>query len=197
VAFRALPRVPRFGLEVFRARRTVSALPWLTERGRAALSLLLADDWSRISFGWGPLLRDWMWRSRYYRVCTDNFDVMGAPFDVKTHHPFADADVLRSLAQLAPRVGVGSRRALMQLLVGDLVPRELVERESKASFTDPLWTPEAVGFARDWSGAGLDERFVDPERVQGAWLDPDRSLMTTTMLQAAWLADHRGAAPPR
>jgi asparagine synthase (glutamine-hydrolysing) len=78
----------------------------------------------------------------------------------------------------------------MRHVFGDLLPAELIERRTKAGFTDPLWTGTARQFAREWSGGGVDTTLVDAEALRAHWAGEPRNLVSTTLLQAAWLHDH-------
>ncbi len=191
LGLRRAPTPIRFATYLSRNRDFCADRLWLTQRGMAALRVADAVDLAAVPLGWSRVLRDWLWRARYVRICIENFQVMSSAFDVRTLHPFLAAPVLQALAEAAPLSGVANRADLIRRLGGDLLPPELVTRRSKGAFTSPLWTDDAIEFARSWSGHGLDERFVDSERVRAEWLKPDRSLMATSLLQAAWLADNR------
>ncbi len=78
----------------------------------------------------------------------------------------------------------------MRQVFGSLLPTELIERRSKGRFTDPLWTETARQFARDWSGGGVDSTLVDPDALRRHWAGDVRNVVSTTLLQAAWLHDH-------
>lgn len=193
VAYRLAPPAARYVADVARCGPEIAHVTWLTPRGRLALRAAFAAEWATVPLGWDRILRDWIWRSRYYRVCKANFSAVGAAAGVRVVHPFVEAPVLQSLAAAAPFAGLGDRAALLRELAGDLLPRSLPARPTKGVFTDPLWSGPAQEFARAWSGRGVDQRFVDPERLRAAWHAPQRPLLSTTLLQAAWLADHRGA----
>jgi Asparagine synthase len=193
LAYRALPPQARYVKELMHAR-DARAATWLTAEGRVHLRSALAADTVARPLGWGRLLRRWMWRSRYFRVCVENFAVVGRGFDVGVHHPFAEAAVLQAFAEAGPFAGLGGRHEILRMLTGDLLPDEVIQRRSKGGYTDPLWTETAIRFAREWSGRGLEGLPVRPDAVRAAWLRDDRTLLTTTLLQAAWLADHGGVA---
>jgi asparagine synthase (glutamine-hydrolysing) len=194
LAYRGLPSQVRYVTELARGRDAAAAT-WLTARGRLELRSALSADLVARQATWGRLLRRWMWRARYYRLVVENFALMGRPHDVTVHHPFADPLVLRSFAAGEGRfAGLEGREQILRMLAGDLLPDEIIQRRSKGGYTDPLWTDTAKRFAREWSGRGLDERLVRPEAVRAAWLKEDRTLLATTLLQAAWLTDH-GASP--
>ena len=194
IAYRLSPPPVKYAREVFRRHTFRKDLPWLTARGRLALRFAIAGEHT-LPFGWGPVLRTWLWRRRYFQICRRNFDVVGAHHDVRVVHPFVEAEVLQALPQ-GRYAGMGGRRNILEALFGDLLPQALLDRSTKATFNDPIWTATAIDFARAWSGRGLDPRFVDPEAVRRAWLSDDRTAMATTMLQAAWLADHGAPGRP-
>jgi hypothetical protein len=171
-------------------RRVGSGPPWLTAHGVAAARRAEALDDARIPFGWRRKVRRWIWPSRYFRVCQQSFATMGRPDGVELVHPFVAPAVLASLAAAGGVAGFGSRDELMDRLFAHVLPVEIRHRHSKATFTDPLWTEASTTFARAWSGHGVDAELVDAERLRAHWLSPDRNLLSTTLLQAAWLADH-------
>ena len=83
------------------------------------------------------------------------------------------------------------RRAIMELLVGDLLPAEVITRTSKASFTPSLWNGESREFAHQWDGTGLDESLVRPDIVRREWLGSDPTVHSLSLLQQAWLHSHK------
>jgi asparagine synthetase B (glutamine-hydrolysing) len=173
-----------------RARRETARLPWLTPLGARTLARAIGDDQAAIPLGWESVVRRRIWRDRYFRICRETFSVMGGHFDVSVVHPFVDERVLDALASAGGFGGLGGRSELMALLFGDLLPDQVVRRPTKGSFTDPLWTETSRRFARRWSGKGVDESLVDPGALRRHWLGDDRNLLSTTLLQQAWLHDH-------
>ncbi len=192
VAYALAPGPVKWLREYARGEDYLEGFGFLTEEGRTQLRRRLASEYT-IPFGFGRVLRDYLWRSRYFRICRANFQAVADDHDVRMFHPFCEPTVLQALPEGGRFAGMLDRRHIVGELFGDLLPREVVERTSKAVFDDPLWTPTALRFAEEWSGAGLDAQLVDPEAVRRSWLGPDRSTMSTTMLQAAWLADERAA----
>ena len=174
--------------ELVRRRDLAAEFPYLTANARVRLRLALAGEHSQ-PFGWGRLLRRWWWRTRYVQLCRTNFAIMAAAEGVAMVHPFVSPELLRSLGEAGRFAGLGDRRQLLDHLTRGRLPRELMARTTKAVYSVPLWTETATRFAREWSGRGLDESLVDPEAVRASWLSEARSVMSTTLLQAAWLAD--------
>ena len=79
----------------------------------------------------------------------------------------------------------------MRSLFADALPTRIIERGSKGAFTDPLWTQTARDFAHQWSGKGLNEELVDVDRLREHWTGSNINLLSTSLLQAAWLADSK------
>lgn len=173
-----------------RARRETTRLPWLTPYGARALARAIGDDEAAIPLGWESVVRRRIWRDRYFRICRETFSVMGDYAGVSVVHPFVHERVLDALASAGRFGGLGGRSKMMATLFGDLLPEQVVRRPTKGSFTDPLWTETARRFAGEWSGKGVDESLVDPGALRRHWLEEDRNLLSTTLLQQAWLHDH-------
>jgi asparagine synthase (glutamine-hydrolysing) len=188
LAYRLAPAPLTRARELVRGHDLRGAFPYLTPKGRVALRLALVGEHTH-PFGWSKLLRHWMWRSRYVQVCRSNFELLGAGEDVATVHPFVEPELLGALGEDGRFAGLGPRRELLTALLGDLLPDALLARTTKGRFSLPLWTATARAFAAAWSGHGLDTSLVDPAAVRAAWLADAPPVMTTTMLQAAWLAD--------
>jgi len=173
-----------------RARNELSAVTWLTDEGSRQLTRAYGATEGDIPLGWEAKLRRWIWPGRYFRLCVESFSVLGSFHDVDVVHPFVEPRVLDALGSAGGFQGLGDRTGLMRQVFGDLLPNELIERRTKAGFTDPLWTGEARRFARDWSGEGVDRTLVDPDALRRHWAGGSRHLVSTTLLQAAWLHDH-------
>jgi len=77
---------------------------------------------------------------------------------------------------------------LLISLFGDLLPRAVLERSTKAQFTNAVCTLHTRSFARQWNGAGVDTDLVDPEALRDNWLSDAPHAPTMALLQQAWLA---------
>jgi hypothetical protein len=184
------PRPVRAMVHRRRARADMGEVPWLTEEGQRQLVRAYGLSEANIPLGWDAKLRRWIWPGRYFRRCVQSFDVLGSYHDVDVVHPFAEGRVLDALGASGGFRGIGGRTELMRDVFGDVLPSELVERSTKGSFTDPLWTETAKRFAREWSGEGVDRELVDPDALRRHWSGDVRNLVSTTLLQSAWLHDH-------
>ena len=144
-------------------------------------------------FGFDRKLQ-WTWRSRYFRVAEGSLAAMASAHDVRVLNPFASEGVMAALARRGGMPGLGGRDDLVHLLFAGALPPAVLRRTSKASFTEQVWSAAASTFARDWSGGGTNEDLVDPGRLRQHWLGAERSVLSTTLLQAAWLHDHGGSS---
>jgi len=184
------PEPVRAAVHRHRARADMGEVPWLTDEGARQLVRAYGESEAAIPLGWEAKLRRWIWPGRYFRVCVESFAALGSFDDVRVVHPFVEGRVLDALGTVGGFRGLGDRTGLMRHVFGDLLPVELIERRTKAGFTDPLWTETARRFAREWSGEGVDETLVDPDALRRHWAGDVRNLVSTTLLQAAWLHDH-------
>lgn len=189
IGLAASPRPVRTVVHRRRARDELQAQPWLTECGIRRVGRALGSSEAQIPLGWESKIRRWLWRDRYFRVCVESFAAMGDFHDTTIVHPFFDERVLDALARTGGFRGFGDRTHLMEHLFGDLLPEQVISRRTKGGFTDPLWTSTAIHFAREWSGGGLLAEFVDNAALKRHWGESDRNLLSTTLLQLAWIRD--------
>ncbi len=103
--------------------------------------------------------------------------------------PLLDPGFVGALARAGGRCGWGSRTATMNALARDLLPSDVVGRETKAYFNRVFFAEESREFAAAWSGSGLDETLVDPEMLRREWLSDVPDIRTALLLQSAWLTD--------
>ena len=187
IGLAAAPPQVRIAVQRHRALNTVGKLPWLTPQGRRAVVRGYGKLEGQVPFGWGRKLRRWIRYGRYYTVCKGSFQAMGDSYRCTIEHPFVDPIVLQALAAHGGFGGLGSRTDIMRLLVGELLPEAVLSRADKGSFSDPLWTKTSQEFARDWSPATISGDLVDPHRLKEHWLSDDRNILSTTLLQQAWV----------
>ncbi len=82
----------------------------------------------------------------------------------------------------------------MEHFFGELLPRTVMERTTKAVFTESFWGADSRAFARDWDGAGLDPSLIYVERLRSETLRPKPDMRSATSIQAAWLASRAAEA---
>jgi Asparagine synthase len=189
-----LAAAPRPVRRIIERRRPPTVIPWLRPDAQAQLheirSAEVADEparWDR----WIP----WYARRRSLRMVLQAFDLLAGDAEVRAVHPFADPLFLAALARAGRGTGIGSRRAVMELLVGDLLPPEVVRRQSKAILDAPFWNRHSRAFSTGWDGRFVDPSIVDPAALRVEWSSEQPHACASTLLQAAWLSATAEAAP--
>jgi hypothetical protein len=172
-----------------------SRLPWLSTTGLRAVRAEASAAAAQLPLGWNKVLRHGIHGGRYFAVCQANFAAMGAAADVQVFHPFVAPAVLDALAKAGGFGGLGSRTEVMRLLCGDDLPERVISRATKGSFTSPMLTATARAFAESWSGEGVSADLVDPDALRSHWLSENVNLLSTTLMQAAWLHDNSRGRP--
>ena len=112
---------------------------------------------------------------------------MAREWDVAVVSPFLKPEVLAELAVAGGPTGFDSRSLAMRQLFGQLLPDNVLTRESKAEFTGALWGPAVREFAAEWSGEGVDERLVRVEGLRREWLSERPDFRTILLLHSAWV----------
>ena len=85
---------------------------------------------------------------------------------------------------------MSTRTDLVSAVFADVLPPELPARSTKAVFDAAMWTPAARRFAAEWSGLGIPDGIVDPDRLRAQWRRAAPDARSATLIQAAWLHDH-------
>jgi hypothetical protein len=67
----------------------------------------------------------------------------------------------------------------------------VLERSTKAIFTDAVFAEHTHEFARQWDGYGVDTALVDPEALREKWLSASPYAPSMALIQQAWLASRR------
>lgn len=173
--------------------------PWLAKgllpRARAAMTSDLAD----MELRWDIAVRA-AWRSRYTQVVSRILQVLAADGGSGLVMPFGDPRFRVAFARLGGSRGFRSRTEAMQTLFDGLLPQEVLQRSSKALFGGAFWNRSSHAFVREWSGGGLDPRWVDVDELRRVWnwdqAAPERpDFRSASLLQTAWLAT-RGHVTP-
>jgi asparagine synthase (glutamine-hydrolysing) len=108
--------------------------------------------------------------------------------DVAYVQAFAEPALVASVAAAGGFLGWTGRAATMRALFGDLLPREVLERRSKALFANAVFTRHTREFARRWNGTGVDTDLVDAAALRENWLSETPHAPSMSLLQQAWLA---------
>jgi hypothetical protein len=117
---------------------------------------------------------------------------MGAPSQTCVFHPFVEDGVLAAFAALGKFGGLGTRTAIMQRFFSDVLPPAILNRQSKATFSESLWTEASRTFAVEWTGTDLGSDLVDPSLARDHWRGGKPNLLSVPLFQRAWLNEqHR------
>jgi asparagine synthase (glutamine-hydrolysing) len=192
IAYALAPR--RLRRAALRRLGPPQGLPWL----RPAAQREFVDRWARMAadepLGWAARLRN-VGACRYLRVGIQSLDVLAAPHGVRIGHPFTDVTLTEALARLPWRGRYRDRTEGLRMLVGALLPDEVLRRTSKALFDEAFWTAGSREFAAAWDGTGLDPDLVDADALRREWQSEQPLAQSYLLLQQAWLhADSRSGA---
>jgi asparagine synthetase B (glutamine-hydrolysing) len=190
LGFTVAPRTVRRHVK---ARRLPLDFGWLRPDARRTLALEWADNSVRQPHGWEQLVR-WVLRMRYVHVGTASLDRLAADENVSVRHPFLSPDFGEAVASLPKDERFRDRTRAMTRLFGDLLPADVLERRTKASFDGAFWAEPSRMFARDWDGGGVDERVVDLDALHKEWTKEAPDPRTFLLAQSAWLLTHDRSA---
>lgn len=177
-------------------------LPWLMPAARAAVIRAWAAERADEPATW-PARTGWYRRRRYLALGRHAFDQVEASTGATLDFPLLDPAFLGAVGRDGGRFGYGSRTLALRVLVGDLLPDEVLTRSSKAVFTSAFWTEETRAFCRAWEPAStadglslIDPSIVDVGALQSLWRADAVPQSTEYLAQAAWLASRTTAGPP-
>ncbi|MEV5298783.1 asparagine synthase-related protein [Amycolatopsis methanolica] len=128
---------------------------------------------------------------RCARLGYQSVRTLGSELDCRYVQTFAEPDFVAAIARAAGFWGWSGRTATMRDVFGDLLPREVLERRTKATFTGAVFTERTRAFAREWTGRGVDHELVDAQALRDGWLSLGPPAPSMTLLQQAWLATAR------
>lgn len=164
--------------------------PWLRQDVEDMLSQRDAADLA--AYALRASRNTWQFATRRStRIAYETVRVLGADMDVTYVQAFAEPALVAAVAEEGGFFGWTGRTATMRALFGDLLPREVLERSTKALFANAVFTRRTREFARTWNGSGVDTDLVDPDVLRDTWLSNDPHAPSMSLLQQAWLARQR------
>ncbi len=105
-------------------------LQWLQPGVHLRIAQTSASWHAREPIGYDAAVRTWWWRSRQLQVNLAGKALLAADFDVQMLHPFADPLFLSAYATARGRLGPPGRAWGLRELFGDILPPEMIERET-------------------------------------------------------------------
>lgn len=164
--------------------------PWLRPEVEAELARRDAEDMA--AFALNASRNTWQFTTRRCaRIAYETVRILGVEMDVTYVQAFAEPSLVASVAEQGGALGWTGRTATMRGLFGDLLPREILERRTKALFANAIFTRYTREFARTWNGSGVDTDLVDPDALRETWLSDDPHAPSMSLLQQAWLDRNR------
>lgn len=169
------------------ALRTRYRRPWLRPAAEALLARRDAAD--TVAFALHAGRNTWQLAGRRCaRIGYETMRVLAAELDVEYVQAFAESELVASVAAAGGFWGWTGRTATMRALFGELLPRAVLERRTKAHFAGAVFRRHTREFARSWHGAGVDTDLVDPDALRENWLSGTPHAPSMSLLQQAWLA---------
>jgi asparagine synthase (glutamine-hydrolysing) len=171
-------------------RRFAAPFPWLRPAAVEALTDAWAGQAASEPARWSRRLA-WIARLRYVRVGTESLRLLADDAGAAIAHPFLDRGFGQALAR-EPRFR--DRTAGMRALFHDLLPDDLLARETKASFDRAFWNRWSRGLAASWDGGGVDETLVDADALRAEWQSDEPDPRSYLLAQSVWLAQASAAS---
>ncbi len=191
VAEAVAPRRLRRQILEAKVRQDLEAYLWLRPAARDAFGQAILADRLGEPFAWHRSARRLLDR-RTWRIGSETIALLARESGVDcVVHPLHDERFIDALASLAGRTGFTGRRAAMTAVFGDLLPRALLERRSKAYFNPVSFTRHSREFVKAWSGNGVNAELVDPDALEREWQSSMPHAGSYLLLQSAWLAGQR------
>lgn len=166
-------------------RRNHVALPWLLPAAQRAFDRELATDTAREPRNLAARAAWWS-RRRTLRVAARSLGLLAAGEDVLIAHPLAEPALAAAILR-APELAHGNRARRLEAVFGDLLPRDLYGRSSKASFNRAFFGSHARALVADWGGGHIDASLVDVEALREVWGEVVPDGRSYLLLQSIWL----------
>lgn len=171
---------------VLRRRWSIEVPSWYTDAGAEELrSALHQKDPLRWDIRTRTVLQ-----SPGAQVLFTNVKSTIAELDLRPITPFVEPAFLAALAREGGPFGFGSRSLTFDYLVGDLLPRQVISRTTKASFNETRWGPGEREFAKSWTGSGIDTTRIHADKLRAEWLSESPAPQADFLLHVAWTAEH-------
>lgn len=159
---------------------------WLTPPAKAWLFDALVADELAAPLGASTTLARLLTR-RAWRTGAGTLAALAGDQGARVVHPLLHPHVLGAIRRASGLWGFADRTTALRRLFPDLLPRDVLERRTKTVFNAALFAGPSRGFVGSWTGAGVDTRLVDPQRLRDEWSRPVPSVLSAPLLQQAWL----------
>ena len=167
------------------ARRRQLEIEWLRPDAERTVLAAVAKQAAAEPFRWRSRF-EWLLGLRYLQLAQQSLDILAGDWNARIHHPLLAPSFVSSLASLPRDRRYTSRSEALTELFGDLLPKGLATRTSKAVFTGTLWGQASRAFATQWDGQGVDTDLVDVDALRRRWSSGEEG--PYSLLQSLWLA---------
>lgn len=184
-------RMQPLALRVPRVIDGIVGEPWLQPNvGRRFLRELAKAVASQHIWYSNQLRRD-IWKDRGREAGGRTLTAFAQLNQTSNVQPFMEPAVIGSLLRHRGRAAWPSRAAAMRDLFGDILPAQLVERSSKATFDSVFFNEHSRAVVERWAGDGVDEALVNTDQLRLTWENKEVDPRSLSLLQSIWCQDHR------
>jgi Asparagine synthase len=176
------------------ARRRQLEIEWLRHDAERRVLAAVAKQAAAEPFRWRTRL-EWLLGLRYLQLAQQSMDILAGDWNTRIYHPLLAPGFVSSLASLPRDRRYSSRSEALTDLFGDLLPKGLATRTSKAVFTGTLWGQASRAFATQWDGQGVDTDLVDVDALRRRWSGGEEG--PYSLLQSLWLAGEQARQDAR
>jgi hypothetical protein len=194
LAFGLLP--PALRVPVARRAAPPLAMPWLRPEVEQRVVRMMLERATEVPARWDRALAV----QRTHRCRTGALRslealALGAGAGVLT--PMFATGFMAAVADAGGARGWGGRDGWLHELAGGLLPESVLGRRDGTHLQEVVFGRHTRAFAERWSGRGLDESLVDPERLRSIWLSDRQDFRTALLMQLAWLQEEGSGTPRR
>jgi asparagine synthase (glutamine-hydrolysing) len=167
---------------------------WLVPDLRRDFLRSFVEDQASEPLSWAASLR-WHVRSKSVVLGTHNLEVLVGENGAVMFQPLLDPGFISAFARATGPFGFPDRTAAMRSVFHDLLPDELLRRNTKAFTTSVVFGECSRKFMDAWDGKGVDSSMVDIESLRQAWSGPSPPVNTGLLLQQAWIESEEANRP--
>lgn len=184
-----LARSPAWVKRGWHRRHDVPDRTWLSKRGSEQFAKAVAIERASEPTSWSARV-SWFARRRYLALSRRSFDMLERRHDVRVDLPLLDERFLACLAAEWDPYRHVNRATTYRAIVGDLLPASVLERTSKAEFSQVFWDEETKercrGLASVLGGDTALAALVDSGRLDAMWQHHPAPNGTELLAQRAW-----------
>ena len=78
----------------------------------------------------------------------------------------------------------------MSELFGDVLPPQVLDRSSKATFDSVFFNDHSRAVTAEWGGDGVDEALVNAAELRLTWKKSEVDARSLSLLQSLWCQAH-------